>query len=141
MADMVVRFAQCCHPIPGDPIVGFITQGRGVSIHRKNCSNLKYMGMEPGRTVHVAWEDMKGADHTLQLFVLARDRERLLVDLLQVFYDNNAVVKGTEARLSRDSMAESIFTVYVKDKEHLQDIVRKLEKVKDVVKVSRKGTI
>jgi len=141
MDGMVVRFAQCCHPIPGDPIVGFITQGRGVSIHRKNCSNLKYMMPEPGRTVNVSWEGLKGAEHTLQLFVLAQDRERLLADLLQVFYDNDAVVKGTEARTNKENLAEAVFTVMIKGKEHLQQVLRKLEQVKDVLKVSRRGTL
>lgn len=134
---LVLRFAQCCHPIPGDPIVGFITQGRGVSIHQANCPNLQYFTQEPGRTIAVSWGDMEHAEHKLKLFVQAQDRERLLADLLQVFYDHGATVKGTTTRITRSNLVEGVFTIQIKNKDHLREILHDLEKVKSVIKVSR----
>ncbi len=138
MTGMVVRFAQCCHPIPGDAIVGFITQGRGISIHRSDCANLNHMTNEPGRKVEVSWGDMQDAVHTMRLFVLAQDRERLLADLLHVIYDNKAILKGTDTRTTANNLVEGLFTLEIRNQDHLRDIINNLQKIKGVLRVSRK---
>ncbi len=138
LAGMVTRFAQCCHPIPGDAIVGYITQGRGVSIHRTDCSNARRLLEEAGRRVNVSWDDMqKDATHILQLFVQAADRERLRTDLLQVFDDIDAVLKETGTRTNKQNLFEGTYKVQVKGKDHVKELIRGLEKVKGVQKVAR----
>jgi GTP pyrophosphokinase len=136
---LVVRFAQCCHPIPGDPIEGYITQGRGVSIHRKDCPNLHAMRTEPGRSIQVAWSEVKKIEHALQLIVTAQDRERLLADMLQVFYDSNTAVKGANTRIIQGNLVEAVFTVQVADLRHLETLMHGLRRVKNVLEVGRKG--
>ncbi len=138
LAGMVVRFAQCCHPIPGDPVVGYITQGRGVSIHREDCANLRDLKQESGRRVHVSWEEVQGAKHSLQLFVQAHHRDKLQADLLKVFDDLGSGIRETTTRTIRGNEFEGTFTVQVKNREHLQQVIRALEKVKGIRKVVRK---
>jgi len=138
LAGMVTRFAQCCHPIPGDTIVGYITQGRGVSIHRTDCPNVQTLLTESGRKVLVTWDEMQNASHVLQLFIQAQDRERLQADLLRVFDDAGVLLKETICRTTRQNMFEGTYKLQVKGKEHLREVIRGLEKVKGVIKVSRK---
>jgi GTP diphosphokinase / guanosine-3',5'-bis(diphosphate) 3'-diphosphatase len=138
LAGMVTRFAQCCHPIPGDSIVGYITQGRGVSVHRADCSNALGLLEESGRRVDVTWDEMqKGVTHILQLYVQALDRERLQTDLLQIFDESGAVLKETSTRTNKNNIFEGTYKVQVKGKDHVKELIRDLNKVKDVQKVSR----
>lgn len=138
LAGMVVRFAQCCHPIPGDPISGFITQGRGISIHRSDCPNFKHMLNEPGRRVEVSWGEMQDSVHTIRLFVLAHDREWLLSELLQVIYDKQALLKGTDTRTNEKNLVEGVFTLEIRSQDHLNDLINDMKKIKGVMRVNRK---
>jgi GTP diphosphokinase / guanosine-3',5'-bis(diphosphate) 3'-diphosphatase len=139
IAGVVTRFAQCCHPIAGDDIVGIITKGRGISIHRSDCPNIQALRRESGRSVAVSWDDQLHQEQTLLLYVQAQDRNGLLGDLLAVFDEAGAAVKATSARTTARDLVDSIFTVQVKGQDHLREIMRKLEKVKGVLKVSRKA--
>jgi GTP pyrophosphokinase len=139
LAGMVTRFAQCCHPIPGDAVIGYITQGRGVSIHRADCPNVQVLPDEAGRRVVVAWDDVQQeVAHVLQLFVQAHDRDRLQTDLLQAFEDVGAQVKESSTRSNKQQNFEGMFKIQVKGKDHLREVVRSVEKVKGVFKVARK---
>ncbi|MCD4812498.1 bifunctional (p)ppGpp synthetase/guanosine-3',5'-bis(diphosphate) 3'-pyrophosphohydrolase [bacterium] len=138
LAGMVIRYAQCCHPIPGDAITGYITQGRGVSIHRQDCSNVKTFLNEPDRYVQVSWDDMKDAVHDMQIFLRAAGRERLQTDLLRVFDDIRVHVKESTTRITQQNHFEAIFTIQIKGKDHLREIITALQKVKSVISVSRR---
>lgn len=138
LAGMVVRFAACCHPIPGDPITGYITQGRGVSIHRQDCPNLQALISEPGRRVQVTWEDMQAAAHTLQIQVVARDREKLQTELLQVLDDLEIALKESATRTNRQGLFEGTYTVALKGQADLKELLRRMDKIKGVHRVYRR---
>ncbi|MBN1596348.1 bifunctional (p)ppGpp synthetase/guanosine-3',5'-bis(diphosphate) 3'-pyrophosphohydrolase, partial [candidate division FCPU426 bacterium] len=124
---------------PGDAIIGYITQGRGVSIHRADCMNAKILPAENGRRVAVTWDDMQAEPiHVSKLFVQAHDRERLRSDLLQVIDDAGALVKETQTRTNKRNIFEGTFTLQIKGKEHLSNLVKGLERVKGVMKVDRR---
>ncbi len=137
---VVTRFAQCCHPITGDPIVGVITKGRGISIHRTDCPNIQSMLLESGRQVEVAWDDSHATDQNLELYVQGYDRDALLADILQAFQDVGAPVRSTSTRTNSQKIVNGMFTIQVKGQAHLRDVVLRLEKVKGVIKVSRKSS-
>ncbi|MEW6516106.1 MAG: bifunctional (p)ppGpp synthetase/guanosine-3',5'-bis(diphosphate) 3'-pyrophosphohydrolase [candidate division FCPU426 bacterium] len=138
LSGMVVRFAQCCHPIPGDPIVGYITQGRGVSIHRQDCPNAQTLFTEPGRRIQVSWEEMRGAAHTLQIQVVARDREKLQTELLQVLDDLEIGLKESSTRTNRQGLFEGVYTIELKGQADLAELLRRMDKVKGVHRVFRR---
>lgn len=140
IAGVVTRFAQCCHPISGDPIIGIITKGRGISIHRQDCPNIQLLRDEPGRSVAVSWDDHLAAEQTLEVFVQASDRAGLLGDLLTIFDEHQAAVKSTTAKATSQGLVNCFFTVTVKGGDHLREIVRHLEKVKGVLKAGRKSS-
>jgi GTP diphosphokinase / guanosine-3',5'-bis(diphosphate) 3'-diphosphatase len=140
IAGVVTRFAQCCHPISGDPIVGIITRGRGISIHRQDCPNIQALKSESGRSVAVSWEDHLASEQSLELFVQATDRNGLLADLLSIFNENQAGVKSTSAKTTPQGLVNSFFTLTVRGQDHLREIIRLVEKVKGVLKVGRKSS-
>jgi GTP pyrophosphokinase len=136
---VVTRFAQCCHPIAGDPIVGIITKGRGISIHRRDCPNITELQAEPGRTVVVEWDEDASTEQSLELFVEAQERSGLLQDIIQVFHDAGTSLKSSGTRVTPQGLLKGTFKLQVKGQEHLHEIIQKLEKVRGVLKVSRRG--
>jgi GTP diphosphokinase / guanosine-3',5'-bis(diphosphate) 3'-diphosphatase len=140
MEGVVTRFAQCCHPIAGDPIVGVITKGRGISVHRADCPNVQPIMQEAGRMVEVAWDDASAAEQSLEIFVSAQERDGLLSDLLQAFADVGSPVKSTSTRTNPQRIMNGMYTIQVKGQSHLRDVVLRLEKVKGVMKVSRRSS-
>jgi len=137
LSGMVVRFAQCCHPIPGDPIIGYITQGRGVSIHQKKCPNLIKLLSESGRTVNVVWQELTSASHNLKLLILANEDEKLLTSILQVLNEAEVSLKESNTRITRKNLFEGIFKIQIKDNKHLQKVIQKIQQIKTVIKVER----
>jgi GTP pyrophosphokinase len=137
---VVTRFAQCCHPIAGDAIVGVITKGRGISIHRTDCPNIQPILQEAGRRVDVGWDDEAATEQSLELFIQAQERDNLLSDILQAFQDVGAPVKTTSTRTNAQKIVNGMYTIQVKGQAHLRDVVLRLEKVKGVIKVSRKSS-
>jgi len=139
ISGVMMRFAKCCHPISGDPIIGLVSRGRGISIHRRDCPNIQSLMREPGRSLEVTWDDTAPAEHALELVVQAQERPGLLSDLVQVFQEAGISLKSTSTRTNSQNQVTGLFTLQVKGQSHLQDIIRKLEQVKGVFKVSRKG--
>ncbi|NTV53322.1 MAG: bifunctional (p)ppGpp synthetase/guanosine-3',5'-bis(diphosphate) 3'-pyrophosphohydrolase [Candidatus Firestonebacteria bacterium] len=137
---VVTRFAQCCHPIAGDPVVGIITKGRGISVHRRDCPNVHALLQESGRLVEVAWDNASAAEQNLEIFVQAQERDGLLSDLLQAFKDVGSQVKNTSTRTTPQKIVNGMYTIQVKGQAHLRDVVLRLEKVKGVLKVSRRAS-
>lgn len=140
MEDCLVKFAQCCNPVPGDPIIGFITRGYGVSIHRRDCTNVpKVIEEAPNRErwVSVQWESGQKTESYATLRVTAGNGENLLLKLTTVLANMHVSVHAVNARDVEGGGAVATLTVVVSSVEHLQTIMKKLESVADVDQVER----
>ncbi len=134
MDNMLVRFAQCCNPVPGDPVTGWITRGRGVSVHRRGCSRV--LELDPERRVQVSWGDDVHVDLPVSLRVMTDDRAGILASVSSVFSANGVSISEASC-LSKDGRAENLFHFRVGDIDRLRDIMRGVAKVKGVLDVER----
>ncbi|MEW5734940.1 MAG: bifunctional (p)ppGpp synthetase/guanosine-3',5'-bis(diphosphate) 3'-pyrophosphohydrolase [Thermodesulfobacteriota bacterium] len=135
-ADILVRFARCCDPVPGDPIVGYITRGQGVTVHRASCVNA--LKVDPMRSIEVAWETDEEAVFPVRLHVRSTDRMGLLADLTAAISQCKSNIISANTRLtSGGRWADAFFTLAVKSKQELQDVVTALRKVPQVLEVRR----
>jgi RelA/SpoT family (p)ppGpp synthetase len=132
------NYAKCCNPIPGDDIVGFITTGEGVRIHRRQCRNLKLMmQMESDRIVEVDWPVENNVMFVSGITVSGADRQGMLSDITQAISTSmNTNIRSVNID-SRDSFFEGTFLLYVKDTEHLNRIMERIKRIKGVTKVER----
>ena len=137
----LVKFARCCTPVPGDDIVGFITRGYGVSIHRSDCKNHISGRLNPdseaGRWIDVSWAEDISESYVTNLQISARDRSGLLMDLATALNSLNAKVRSLNARDLGDGMASANLTVEVKDLAELKAIIGRLSAVRSVTGVTR----
>jgi GTP pyrophosphokinase len=130
-ADVMVRLAKCCRPVPGDPIVGYVSLGRGITIHREDCKNVKALKKAPERFTDVAWEGGNEASYRVELEIDAWDRSRLLEDLSRSFAESG--VNIIEARCStKHPMVKNRFVVEVGDSDQLRQCVSRLRHVEGV---------
>jgi guanosine-3',5'-bis(diphosphate) 3'-pyrophosphohydrolase len=136
MENMMFRFAQCCQPVPGEPIVGFVTRGRGVSIHRSDCPNALQMRVEDDRKVEVKWDVEKEQSFLVKLDVIVQDRKNMLRDITQAISDADTNVRGAEIK-EGGTASTGCFIVEVKNISHLNKTVKKINKVKGVIQVER----
>jgi GTP diphosphokinase / guanosine-3',5'-bis(diphosphate) 3'-diphosphatase len=135
--DVLVRLSKCCSPVPGDPIIGYVTIGRGVSVHRADCPNVAYMNATPERILQAQWIDDAGLTHGVDIEVEAEDRSQLLQDIMAVFSELKTQVSSVNARVRKDGVAVSSLTVQIRDLDHLHKLLTKLETLKDVRRVYR----
>ena len=133
--DILVRFAKCCSPLPGDPIVGFITRGRGVTIHRRDCD--KGLDLDPERRVDVEWDGLSTAQHEVSIQVLCADKPGLLAHISQSFTDQNVNISQAHCRATDDGRAVNTFHALVKDLDQLKQVIRSLSRIKGVFSVDR----
>jgi GTP pyrophosphokinase len=133
--DILVRFARCCSPLPGDSIVGFISRGRGVTVHRRNCD--KGLDFDPERRVEVEWDDKTQAEHSVAIRVLCANQPGLLANLSQSFSDSGANITQAHCRSMEDGRAVNTFHANVRDLSQLKEIMRSLTRVKGVYTVDR----
>ncbi|NPV70625.1 MAG: bifunctional (p)ppGpp synthetase/guanosine-3',5'-bis(diphosphate) 3'-pyrophosphohydrolase [Firmicutes bacterium] len=136
MANLLVRFSKCCNPVPGDQIIGFITRGRGVTVHRVDCPNIVHYSGEPERLVEVAWAQHEGA-YPVEISVTALDRPGLLSDIANVVADTRTNILAAKAITSRHTRAVVDLVLEIRDLEHLQHIKNRIMRIKDVLKVER----
>ena len=135
-----VKFAKCCSPLPGDEIVGFITRGFGVSIHKKECQNAQVSMNDPenkGRWVRAYWEDTKQENYKATLELTAMDRSGLVGDVAMALTDLRVPVYAMSARAVDNGRASMSLTIGIASTEHLNSVLAKLRRVKDVVSVMR----
>jgi len=132
------QYAKCCNPIPGDEIVGFVTIGEGIKIHRKDCKNVITMRMaESERLVDVSWPSSSGADFIAALRVAGKDRPGLLSDVTHAISTyQNTNIRSVNID-SRGSMFEGQIILYVKDTEHLDRVIEKIKRVDGIIEVER----
>jgi GTP pyrophosphokinase len=136
--DVLVRLSKCCSPVPGDPIIGYVTIGRGVSIHRADCPNVAYMNATPERIQQAEWTRANAAlTHAVDVEVEAEDRPQLLQDIMAVFAESKTQVSSVTARVRRDGLALASLTIQIRDLEHLHNVLVKLESLENVRRVYR----
>ncbi|MGE5189458.1 MAG: RelA/SpoT family protein [Gemmatimonadota bacterium] len=133
--DIFIRLANCCHPVPGDPIVGFITRGRGVTIHARDCP--KALETDPARAIEVAWEAGTKAVHPVKLRVVCADKPGLLADISRTITATDVDIRRAVVMTTRDKRAICSFEVSVNDATHLAALIKSIEKVKNVYSVER----
>lgn len=133
--DIMVRNARCCSPLPGDQIVGFITRGRGVTVHRKSCP--KALDLDPERRVDVEWDQRVKGEHLVVIKVLCTNKPGLLANLSQSFSDSGVNITQAHCRATDDSRAVNTFHAHVRDLDQLKLIIRSLSRIKGVYSVDR----
>ncbi|MFC3571726.1 RelA/SpoT family protein [Streptomyces yaanensis] len=137
--DVWVKLARCCTPVPGDPIIGFVTRGSGVSVHRSDCVNVESLSREPERILDVEWAPTQSSVFLVAIQVEALDRSRLLSDVTRVLSDQHVNILSAAVQTSRDRVATSRFTFEMGDPKHLGHVlkaVRGVEGVYDVYRVT-----
>jgi GTP pyrophosphokinase len=135
--DVLVRVSKCCSPVPGDPIMGYVTIGKGVSVHRADCPNVAYMAATPERILQAAWGGADSLTHAVDVEVEAIDRAGLLQDVMGVCSEFKTSASSVTARVKRDKMALISLTLQISDIEHLHKVLEKLRTIKDVRNVYR----
>ncbi len=137
MEGLLVRVARCCNPVPGDDIVGFITRGRGVSVHRRDCPNLAQKNVENGRFLEASWESEPEASYPVEIEITAEDRKNLLADIMSSVNESKVDITAVNARADKHNIATIYMTMVVKDQVHLDQIMNKIKKIKEVYEVRR----
>ncbi len=133
--DILVRFAKCCSPLPGDPIVGFITRGRGVTVHRRDCD--KGLDLDPDRRIDVEWDGNGKTQHEVAIQVMCSDKPGLLAHISQSFTDQGVNISQAHCRATDDGRAVNTFHASVRDLDQLKSVIRSLSRIKGVFSVDR----
>ncbi|MBR4890393.1 MAG: bifunctional (p)ppGpp synthetase/guanosine-3',5'-bis(diphosphate) 3'-pyrophosphohydrolase [Clostridia bacterium] len=138
----LVRFSRCCNPVPGDDIIGYITRGRGVSVHRRDCINIvsseKYGDTE--RLIDVLWENErdKNASYLSEIQILANDRKGLLAEIAVTISDLKILITGINSKITKDQTAIVDITIEINSKDELNIVTNKLKNIQGVFEVQRK---
>jgi GTP pyrophosphokinase len=140
LAGLLVRYAQCCQPVPGDPVVGFVTQGRGISIHRTDCPNLLTMPQDAERRVEIDWQSVEGEFFVVALGVVGEDRRGLFADLMEAVSQTGTNIKSAELSSKDGAMFGSVL-VEVEHSAHLSSVMRAMRRVKGVHSVERRDAV
>ncbi|KYH44709.1 bifunctional (p)ppGpp synthetase/guanosine-3',5'-bis(diphosphate) 3'-pyrophosphohydrolase [Branchiibius sp. NY16-3462-2] len=135
--DVWVKLARCCTPVPGDDIIGFVTTGNGVSVHRRDCVNAQQLLKQPDRIIPVEWAPSSASVFLVQLQVEALDRNRLLSDVTRVLSDQHVNILSASVATSRNRVAMSRFTFEMGDPSHLDHVIKAVRKIDGVFDVYR----
>jgi GTP diphosphokinase / guanosine-3',5'-bis(diphosphate) 3'-diphosphatase len=133
--DVLVRYAKCCNPLPGDQIIGFITRGRGVTVHRRGCS--KAFDTDPERRVEISWDSKAKINRPVQLRITTANRPGILATVGQTFSGQGINISEANCRAGEDGRAVNVFTFDCSDLSQLKSVMRALQKVEGVVGVDR----
>ncbi|MBE6072568.1 MAG: bifunctional (p)ppGpp synthetase/guanosine-3',5'-bis(diphosphate) 3'-pyrophosphohydrolase [Clostridium butyricum] len=137
-SNLMIRFAKCCGPVPGDDILGYITKGRGVSVHRKDCVNLQNLiDTDKDRVVEVNWGEPKGTAYFAEIQVKADDREGLLADIMSVITDLKLQLSAVNANLAKEGFAYINVKVKITSIDTLKDLMKKIKRLRGVLDVYR----
>jgi GTP pyrophosphokinase len=138
VGELLVRFGVCCSPVPGDPITGYITRGRGVTVHRMDCANVRG-STEPERVVEVEWEGSPAQTYPVAIRIDGWDRVGLIRDVAAVISENQVQMVSLSSSTNPDKTATINATLQVTSVEQLSRVLAKVESVRDVFTVSRDG--
>jgi len=140
MDNMLIHLSKCCNPVPGDKVVGFITRGRGVSVHTADCTNIGDLAFDKERLVDVSWGDIQAALHAVKISVRTEDKPGLLAGVSSSISAAEANITHAEAITGEDRQATLNFTIDIKDVEHLNKIIKNIESINGVIDVKRVRT-
>ena len=139
--DVAVRFSKCCNPVPGDDIVGFVTRGRGVSIHRADCINVMKMAQDDrSRLIDAKWENETstgGEKYTADIKIFANDRNGLLADISRVLAENNIDIMSMNTRTSKQGLATMETSFQVTSREELKRVIDKIRTIDSIIDIER----
>ena len=134
----LVKLSKCCNPLPGDEIIGYITKGRGVSVHRTDCVNINELLKEEDRIIEVQWYNQEKVTYTVDIEIFANDRNGLLADIIQKINDAKAKIIAVSAKATKERVAITEITIEVDSLDSLNKIMKELRKVDSVYDVKRK---
>ncbi len=139
LANPMVRLAACCKPLPGEEIIGYVTRGRGVSVHRADCPNAqRYMNTEPERLIPVGWGEQTGGFYQVEMEAICLDRDRLLIDIMAVMAETKTTVNGVHVSVDKKTRVCSVFIkMEVKSLEQFEYLMQRVGRIKDVQEVRR----
>ena len=135
--DILVRFAKCCMPVPGDSIIGYITRGRGVTIHRSDCENFEHTDDSENRFIEVAWANNFNTSYSASVQVVSLDRKGLLSEVTMTIHELDMVMSGINAKIDKNGIAIVNISVEISDIEELNKLIKKLKNLEDVIEVKR----
>lgn len=139
--NLLIRLSKCCNPVPGDKIVGYITRGRGVSIHRKDCPNVQQEDDKENRLIDVEWEDTKAnKTYDTELQIQGYDRSGMLNEILQVVNTQTGSISNVQGKVDNNQMAVVRLTISIQNLTELEEIVNKIKQIPDVYSVKRMTT-
>ena len=134
----LVKLSKCCNPLPGDEIVGYITKGRGVSVHRKDCVNVKDLISEENRMIDVKWYEEEKTSYNVDIEVYSNDRTGLLVDILKVIGTTKAKIMAVNTKTTKEKIAIIYISLEIVNLEELNKVIKAIRKVESVYEVKRK---
>ncbi|MBR3258230.1 MAG: bifunctional (p)ppGpp synthetase/guanosine-3',5'-bis(diphosphate) 3'-pyrophosphohydrolase, partial [Eggerthellaceae bacterium] len=137
--DVLVKLARCCNPVPGDDIIGFVTRGRGVSVHRADCPNAKSLLSDPDRIIEVSWDQAptQSTSYKVELYMEARDRMNLLRDVTAALSDMRVSVLSSSTATHADDMVEMCFLFQLSDVAQIDSILRRMRGIDGVFEATR----
>lgn len=136
--NVLIRFSRCCNPLPGDDIVGYITRGRGVSIHRRECDNIRaLLQEEKERLVEVIWDTEVESIYPVDLEIFAVDRPRLVTEIMNAVVDTRTNILAINARVGKDKITHIQLSIEIRNLGHLYNVMQKIRRIKDVTSVER----
>lgn len=135
--NLLIRFAKCCNPVPGDDIIGFITRGRGVTIHRADCNNFERNDDTPNRFIEVAWNTDKDQIFETDIQIVAPDRKGLLGEVTVLIGEAKLDVTGVNAKISKNGVAVINLTIEIPNIDQLDRVINKIRSMPDVIEVKR----
>jgi len=137
MDNLMVRYSRCCQPVPGDPVIGYVTRGRGVSIHRQDCPNVLGLSQDPERRIEIEWTAEKGDRFFVKLFIRGSDRRGLLSDVAKAITSTGTDISHADMKSTQGGMTGE-FVVEVRDLTHLEKVRRSISRVNGVMDVERR---
>jgi GTP pyrophosphokinase len=133
--DVLVRFGKCCSPLPGDSICGFVTRGRGITVHTSTCT--RAIDMDPGRKIEVSWDERGTVARPVTIRITTEDRPGMLAMISQVFMENGVNISQANCKVTAAARAVNTFEILIKDKDQLRKVLGKIKSSKGVLIVER----
>lgn len=138
VSNLLVRFSKCCNPVPGDEIVGYITKGRGVSIHRKDCKNVENLMLDlENKLVDVSWGNAKALSYIAEIYVKSEDRDGVLSEIMDIISESKAHLYAINAKTTKDKLAFINIKLKILNIEQLKELIKKVKKINGVMEVYR----
>ncbi|GAQ26091.1 MULTISPECIES: bifunctional (p)ppGpp synthetase/guanosine-3',5'-bis(diphosphate) 3'-pyrophosphohydrolase [Tepidanaerobacter] len=135
--NLLVKFSRCCNPVPGDKIVGYITRGRGVSIHRQDCKNVARGDFDKDRLIDVKWEGFEETSYPVEIQASAHDRPGILSEVINLVSDMKTNIDAINARTTKDGVAVIDMILEINNKQHLENVMQKIKKINGIYSIRR----